>query len=334
MPCQLDLPRARPPLWTRLCPREVRLPGLRVHYGYTICGGYGTTIALTVVHNLYFVDWRQKGTEMKLTQTAIGGDTALAVGTAGHGPLPILMLHGYSLSQEGWDRVVPLFPADQLTLYAYDLRGFGASSGAQGPYRQAQHAQDVIALMDRLELEKACLVGHSLGGAISQEVTVTWPDRVFALVSCNAFARFNALPGLDEEKSNRARRVSDPTVNREVVSVSATRYLEPRNTTPADIETLTRIALSASTDALHDQLIDAYTAPALPRAAYEALRVPTLSLTGATDTVVPLAQTIDLAEAVPEAELSVMPRNGHTPMWEDPVNFARIVTEFLLRRTG
>lgn len=256
----------------------------------------------------------------------------LALWQRGDGAVPIVFLHGYSLSAATWERVLPLFPAGRFTLYRYDLRGFGASSKPEKGYSMNQHARDLKALMDALNIPAAVLIGHSLGGAISQEFATLWPDRVLAYVSNSALARHRPLPGMDAGKQARADAFGTPAQNRQILEGAVASYFDPRNSTPETLATFTEMAMQSSSVALRDQLIDAYTAPALDAALYAALRLPVLALTGATDPVAPPAQSMALAEAVPDSELAIMPRAGHTPMWERPGEWTRIVLEFLDRR--
>lgn len=268
----------------------------------------------------------------ELRKVAIGDGVELAVKVEGRGPVPVFFLHGYSLSMDTWDKVIGRFPAQRYTTYAYDLRGFGDSSKPATGHSMAQHARDLAALMDRLQVPRAVLVGHSLGGAISQEFATLYPQRVLALVSSDAFARHLPLPGANDAIRKRAESFGTPEQNREILKSAVPRYFDPRNANPADIEKFIGIAAKSSAAALREQLIDAYAAPTLDVARYRALRMPVLAISGAMDTVVPVAQAIALSDVVPDAELVLVPRTGHTPMWERPEAWVQPVLDFLQRR--
>ena len=264
----------------------------------------------------------------------IGDAVELAVETSGNGPIDVVFLHGYSLSGETWRRAIPFFPDSLYTRHAYDQRGFGRSRHPETGYTQLQHAIDLGRLMDRLGIEKAVLIGHSLGGAIAQEFTVMHPERVAALVSCDAFARFRPLPGADDEKRSRARAIGTPGKNREILEGAVKRYLDPRNCDRDSVDKFLDITLRASPKALHDQLLDAYEAPTLDAAKYAALTIPVMAVTGSTDHVAPYTEAFALTDQVPGSELAVIPRTGHSPMWEAPQDFCRPVLDFLERRLG
>jgi len=262
----------------------------------------------------------------------IGASIELAVEVRGHGSIPVVFVHGYSLSRRTWDKVVSHFPADRYTTYAYDLRGFGESSKPESGYTMRQHAQDLATLMDRLRLPRAVLVGHSLGGAIGQEFAVSYPGRVLALVTSDAFARHLPLPGISDALRQRAASFGSPEQNRRILAAAVPRYFAPRNISAGDIDLFTSITMQASTPALRDQLLDAYSAPPLDADKYRRLRIPVLAMSGANDTVVPVANAIALSDIVPDSEIALVPRAGHTPMWERPADWLRPLLDFLARR--
>jgi alpha-methylacyl-CoA racemase len=263
---------------------------------------------------------------------ALGNGATLAVDTAGDGPIPLVFIHGYSLSLKTWDRVVGRFPASRYTTIRYDLRGFGTSSKPEAGYTMAQHVADLRLLLDRLEIAKAVLIGHSLGGAITQEFALEHPNRLLGYVSSNAYARFNPLPGLSPAAQQRADSFGTPEQNRPLLEGSVVRYLDPRNATPADLAALFAMTQNASSKALRDGLIDVYTGPTLDAAKYAALAIPVLSITGTTDAVVPIAQAVALSELIPDSELALIPRAGHSPMWERSEAWTGAVLDFLSRR--
>ena len=262
----------------------------------------------------------------------IGDGIELAASRSGYGKTPVVFIHGYSLSLDTWDRALPHFPEESFARIAYDLRGFGASSKPATGYTMHQHAIDLKALLDALGIGKAVLIGHSLGGAISQYFATLFPDRLLAYVSCDAFAQFNALPGMDATKQARADSFGTPEQNRAVLEGAVSRYFDPRNSDPETLALFIEIALRASSVALRDQLIDAYTAPSIPVDMYRELTIPVLAVTGATDIVVPVQQAIDLSNEVPGSEIALIARSGHTPMWETPYEWARPIVDFLKRR--
>jgi pimeloyl-ACP methyl ester carboxylesterase len=94
---------------------------------------------------------------------------------AGKGP-PLLLLHGWPEFWLTWEPVMTRL-AHRFTLIAPDLRGFGDSDKPDGPYGPDQHAADMLALLDALDLPKVGVVGHDVGGAVMQPLARNAPER-------------------------------------------------------------------------------------------------------------------------------------------------------------
>ena len=113
----------------------------------------------------------------QLTVRANGA--AFHVARTGAGP-PLLLLHGWP---EFWLTFEPLMLrlADRYTLLAPDLRGFGDSGKPDGPFGPDQHAADMLALLDALQLPRVGVVGHDVGGAAMQSLARRAPQRLSGL---------------------------------------------------------------------------------------------------------------------------------------------------------
>ena len=108
---------------------------------------------------------------------------------------PVVMIHGWPESSYCWEHVAGYLKAG-LRIIAPDLRGLGDSERTPGKdhYHKAELAQDVIAMLDALELERFQLVGHDWGGIVAQEVALAIPARVSQMVIMN-IAIINNLKG-------------------------------------------------------------------------------------------------------------------------------------------
>ena len=101
------------------------------------------------------------------------------VARTGAGPA-LLLLHGWPEFWLTWEPVMARL-ADRHTLFAPDLRGFGDSDKPDGPFGPDQHAADMLALMDALDLTQAGIVGHDVGGALMQPLARAAPQRLCGL---------------------------------------------------------------------------------------------------------------------------------------------------------
>jgi pimeloyl-ACP methyl ester carboxylesterase len=93
---------------------------------------------------------------------------------------PLLLLHGWPEFWLTWEPVMARL-ADRFLLIAPDLRGFGDSSKPAGPFGANDHAKDILALLDMLEIERIGVVGHDIGGAVMQPLARQAPERVVGL---------------------------------------------------------------------------------------------------------------------------------------------------------
>ncbi|MEM7121309.1 MAG: alpha/beta fold hydrolase [Pseudomonadota bacterium] len=99
--------------------------------------------------------------------------------TEGSGP-PVFMVHGIGSRRSGWDAIVERLK-DDFTCIRYDLRGHGDSPVPPTPYSLDELVEDLEALRAKLGIEKAHVIGHSLGGMIGPAYARTYPDRVMSL---------------------------------------------------------------------------------------------------------------------------------------------------------
>jgi pimeloyl-ACP methyl ester carboxylesterase len=281
----------------------------------------------------FVISWIGAATAQQQTVKLDNG-IELAVQKSGHGPTPIVFVHGYSLSMATWEKVIPLFPSDRFTTYAYDLRGFGDSSKPASGFNYRQHAEDLSELLKALKLEQVVVIGHSIGAQIGQEFVIRYPNKVMALVTSGALAR--SLPPLGYSDAVRTRVEGYGTLeqNRKVLEDSVPHYFDPRNVSDEDIQRFVAIAMKSSTAALKEQLIDIFTAPALTADQYRGITVPVLAISSSSDPIGTVAQAIALTDAIPYSELAVIERAGHSSMWERPTAWMERVLPFLDRRLG
>src|SRR5215211_420992 len=105
----------------------------------------------------------------------------------GSGP-PLLLIAGLSGNTLGWAMLQPTL-AERFRVIAFDNRGAGRSSAPPGPYTTRRMADDAAALLDRLGVARAHVLGFSMGGMVAQELALHHPARVGRLVLYGTLAR-------------------------------------------------------------------------------------------------------------------------------------------------
>lgn len=250
----------------------------------------------------------------------------LAYDLEGHGH-PLLIIGGLSADRIFWGLSRPLL-GDRATL-CFDNRDMGASGRADAPYTVADMARDALAVMDSAGIEAADVLGHSMGGAIAQELTLMAPERVHRLILSNALARNDGYTRELMGLLKRLRReIEDPVT---YVSTLATFTLGRATLASVPLETIARQALAASPL----QEIDAFERQADACAGIDTLdrlrgiRAPTLVLHSPDDRFFALPFARAIAGAIAGARLQEVPLCGHCPMVEAPDTFAKAVRDFL-----
>lgn len=256
---------------------------------------------------------------------AVNGDCRIAYEVLGQGP-PVVLVHGVGYARWGWEPVVaPL--ADDFLVVTLDNRGVGASDAPLGPYSARQLAGDVIAVLDDVGLERAHVVGTSLGGMVAQEMALGWRERVRGLVlACTTPGGLGAFPMPDPTVRLLAEAWSLPP------DVALRRFVENAlapDVAPELVERIFRRRLE------HPPSPAGWQAQAAAGASFDAfdrvgeIEAPTLVLHGTGDAVVDHRNAELLAERIPGARLELLPGAGHLFFWEQPDWFVARVKEFL-----
>jgi 3-oxoadipate enol-lactonase len=247
---------------------------------------------------------------------------SLRVSDAGNGT-PIVFLHGLGGNLSFWANQAREFSKTRRTL-RYDLRGHGDSSPS---VRQtlADHAEDLRQLLDELELDRAEVVGLSMGGMIAQYFAATHPERVSALVLTGTVPVF-APPGRD--RLNLLADLAETTGMEGVVRnfVGGLFAAETAETDP-------RYRAIAEAFCGQDARSFAAAARALAEAdvtsLLERISAPTFLCYGENDRLTPPKSGQRLADRISGARLTVIPGGGHVLPIENPDGFNQAVAEFL-----
>jgi len=121
------------------------------------------------------------------------GDAEIFLRRGGDGP-PLLLLHGYPQTHAAWHKIAPEL-AEEYTVVAPDLRGYGDSVGPDDPetaeYTNRVMAEDMVAVMDELGYEEYLVAGHDRGARVGYRYALDHPDRVRKL------AVFDIIPTLE-----------------------------------------------------------------------------------------------------------------------------------------
>ncbi|HXD48766.1 MAG TPA: alpha/beta hydrolase [Gemmatimonadaceae bacterium] len=256
-----------------------------------------------------------------------------AAGTRGAGD-PVVFLHGFPTSGHVWADVVPLVPAGHRVV-VLDLLGYGRSDRPLDRSLSVDaHADRVIELFDQLRIDRACIVGHGLGGGIAQSIAVRHPARVPKLCLV-ASLDFDAWPTLGA----RAARAIVPTMRLlpPAALLGAVRrrlahgFRDPDRASRSIDLYLRPFASDDGRDALAAHLRALLSAESAPLAArLSEITARTAIIWGQRDKVLPIALGHRLQRAIPGATLQVVDGRHFIPE-EDPRPVADAIASLLAR---
>lgn len=245
----------------------------------------------------------------------------------GEGPETIVLINGLADDLESWGFQVPAFLEAGYRVLRFDNRGIGASDAPAGPYTSRMMAADAKALVDHLQITRFHLMGVSMGGMISQEYALAYPEDLKSVT----FACTYAAPGpfcsrMFSMWADLAPTLGVPFIMRDVTLWAFTvPFFSERPDEAAEFEA-DMAQLDMSTDAYLAQLNVIQTHDSTER--IPSLRVPTLVLAGDEDILIPTRLSKELADLMPEAQWRTTP-GGHACLWEHPDQFNTTFLDFV-----
>jgi pimeloyl-ACP methyl ester carboxylesterase len=242
----------------------------------------------------------------------------------------VLMLHGFGSSLDTWDAWADPLSADHRVI-RLDLPGFGLTGAdPTGEYTDARTVAVLLALLDRLGVQRATLIGHSMGGRFAWEFAALHPDRVskLVLVSPDGFAS----PGIEYDKKQDVpliMRVLPYTMPMFMLRANLeAAFADPSKMTEASLLRTRDMMLAPGVrravlarmeqTVLHD-----------PRPMLARITAPTLLLWGDKDAMIPISNAQDYLAAIPNARLVTLPGVGHLLQEEAPVESLSKLRGFL-----
>ncbi|MDQ3799870.1 MAG: alpha/beta hydrolase [Acidobacteriota bacterium] len=245
--------------------------------------------------------------------------------TAGRGEKTIVFVHGGLVDSRLWDEQFNEF-AKKYRVVRYDLRGYGRSQPL--PEKAFSPIEDLSQLLKHLKIEKATIVGLSLGGIISTDFTLEHPEMVERLVLVGAALRgFESKPSEAIIKIYREAAQTTPQKAAELwMKNELFAALEDKPQARARILQM----LAGNYRAWMTISDDKYEFPKVVSIErLDKISVPTLVVVGAIDHPDLLAVGKTLDEKIPKSELVIMKNASHHPNLEKPKEFNRILRKFL-----
>ena len=260
----------------------------------------------------------------------IGTAPRIAVEYIGEGPL-VLMLHGIGGDRSTWAHQLLHLAESGYCAAAWDARGYGDSDDYDGPLSFTEMARDLKNVLDAFAVDKSHIVGTSMGGRISLETYANFPDRFASLTLAGVHARFEAFSPEAQRNFVESRR--KPLIQG---------GLSPADLAPKIIGNLAgpnapEDAKSRAIAAMSRLHVNSYIKTVESTTKFDRehvlseLVVPTQVIGGEFDPLTPPELTREIAETIHGADYHLMYDVGHLGNLENPLEFNRLLTQFLAR---
>jgi pimeloyl-ACP methyl ester carboxylesterase len=261
--------------------------------------------------------------------------------TAGDGPQVAILIHGLGGNKTSFFETVSALSPD-FTVHAIDLPGFGSSSKpTRAPYDAAWFSRSVLRFMDELEIDKAHLVGNSMGGRVALELGLTSPSRVLSLsllAPSMAWRRHRELVPIVRLLRPELAAIPHSMLPRMVKRQFWSMFSQPDRLHPtvADVaveEFLRTYRTKEARIAFHASARNIYLEePFGPNGFWTRLpelKPPAMFVWGDSDPLVPDAFARHVAEALPNSRSVILPECGHVPQVELPEVANGLVRDFI-----
>ena len=257
-----------------------------------------------------------------------------AAGSRGAGE-PVIFIHGFPTSSHLWTKIVPLMPLGHR-LVVVDLLGYGRSDRPEGRDVSIRgHADRMLAVMDMLGINYACIAGHDVGGGIAQALAIRAPARVSRLCLVGSVA-FDEWPVREVKLARAMLPLTRHLPAQWLLSILRTDlmrgYTEAERGAHSIDQYVLPFASPEGRDAFMEHLLaldSADTMALAPR--LKDIVAPTAIVWGAHDPFLPPPVGRRLQESIPGATLDLLPDVRHFTPEEAPEQIASVITNLLAR---
>jgi pimeloyl-ACP methyl ester carboxylesterase len=265
------------------------------------------------------------------------GDINMAYKRFGQGK-PILFISGTSQTKDVWDlTLLSQLAATNHTVIVFDNRGMGETTVGTKPFSIEQFANDTAGLLDALHVEKADVFGASLGSFVAQELTLNYPQKVDRLILHAGYCGGNEAIYPSGQAVETIMTLSSPEVLRNMTAEQQAMILaqimfppEWLEEHPEVLNTVIQLTpvRSASPEIIQQQGLASGTwKGSCDRLAN--ITQPTLLIVGDQDLLTPAANSVMMAQRIPDSWLVIIEGTGHGTMWQVPNEFTADIQNFL-----
>lgn len=262
-----------------------------------------------------------------MTKKVRVNDIDIAYKEAGTG-YPLILITGSSSTMDMWSPALIAGLSQDYHVIIFDNRGFGSTSSSDREFSIKLFADDTAGLMDALKIQKANVLGWSMGSYIAQELVLNYPDKVNKLILYAAdaggdkaihipdsIAKLNDTSGSERERGERLLRLIFPSSWLKA-NPDPRKYMPMPTTQVLPGSIVRQNAAIAKWAGTYERLPDIYS--------------PVLFIVGTDDVIAPPQNSIMMVEKIPAAWLVQITGGGHGLMYQYPESFINVSDLFLL----
>lgn len=244
--------------------------------------------------------------------------------TGGKNNAPLVVFtHGATIDHHEWDATLPIV-SEHFRVLTWDVRGHGLSRSAPLSFKEAMY--DLLGILDKLHVEQAIFVGHSMGGNLHQELVFHHPERVMGMVFLGCTWNFQKLTALESFSLS----IAEPIFKRYPYHTLIDQSLSATAITKASQELLRPAMESLSKDEFVQILME--TSSCLHYEPEFKINKPLLLIVGDKDKTGNIRKVMPLwAKHESDCKFVVIPIAKHAANLDDPASFHKEVMEFLLK---
>ncbi len=257
---------------------------------------------------------------MKNERAEVNGVTLSGPPVAG-GRSPAILLHDWMGRRTFWKETIQAIAAER-TVLALDFRGHGNSGTPQDGYTIEQLAADVVGLMDQLQIDRATIIGHSMGGMVAQQLAVSYAPRVSGLGLVTTIAVDSQNQLISKRIAADAKRLGF----RAAFGQHFSQWIGQKGGLATMAWVRREMLRTSETVAL--ALVESYSGFDL-REHLPSVSALTLVVAATADVSAIPSESELLAQLIPQARLMTIDGCGHFPMLEAPAELNRLIARFL-----
>lgn len=261
----------------------------------------------------------------------ISNNISLYYQTKGKGH-PIILISGCNGDHQSvWPHPVVDALAKHFQVIQFDNRGVGQSDQPDIPYSIEMMADDVAGLMQALQLEKAHLIGYSMGGQIAAKFAEKYPEKINKMIACVSYANVNTHVRLFAETRIELHELN---LAESVIRKVGLPWIYSNQFLEKNFASLVQLREEPQPKSLvgFKRQFAAQCAFKSEAECFRNIKAPTLFIAGDEDWICPPADVKKFADLIPDSQMVIFSEAGHLLSLEYPNKFAQVICDFLVEK--